>query len=82
MPVPGHIVFVDKKSKTVNCITESGEIFKSFDIGGLIGPSEIAIYANHYFICDFQVNIIGHKYLLICFSIIFWYNVPNTFLTS
>ena len=64
MTVPGHIVFVDTNSRKVCCIEESGKkLSKEFDLGNLKHPSDIAINANHYFICDYKVIIIGKKEL-------------------
>lgn len=51
----GHIVAVDSVSARLFVIHESGELLKSFQCGGdMQEPSDIAVYEDHYYICDFK----------------------------
>ena len=53
----GNIVAVDSVSPTVFCIAESGELIKWFDCSDYMRePSDIAINAKDYFVCDFKVS--------------------------
>jgi tripartite motif-containing protein 2/3 len=51
----GNIVAVDSVSPTVFCISESGDLIKWFDCSDYMRePSDIAIFNNEYFVCDFK----------------------------
>ncbi|CAF1098939.1 unnamed protein product [Rotaria sordida] len=51
----GNIVAVDSVSPTVFCISESGDLLKWFDCSDYMRePSDIAIFNNEYFVCDFK----------------------------
>jgi len=51
-------VAVDSMKPTVFCITEGGELLRWFDCTNYMRePSDITIFANEYYICDFKVNI-------------------------
>lgn len=51
----GQIVAVDSVSPTVFIITEGGELTHWFDCSNhMREPSDIAIYKNDYYICDFK----------------------------
>lgn len=53
----GNIVAVDSVSPTVFCISESGDLLKWFDCSDYMRePSDIAIFNNEYFVCDFKVT--------------------------
>jgi len=52
----GNIVAVDSVSPTVFCISEAGDLIKWFDCSDYMRePSDIAIFNNEYFVCDFKV---------------------------
>ena len=54
----GHIVAVDSVSPTVFCIAETGDLVKWFDCSDYMRePSDIAVNAKEYFVCDFKVKI-------------------------
>ncbi len=47
---------VDSVSPTVFCISEAGDLIKWFDCSDYMRePSDIAIFNNEYFVCDFKV---------------------------
>ncbi|UJR24103.1 hypothetical protein I4U23_027070 [Adineta vaga] len=51
----GNIVAVDSVSPTVFCISEAGDLIKWFDCSDYMRePSDIAIFNNEYFVCDFK----------------------------
>ena len=51
----GNIVAVDSVSPTVFCIAESGDLLKWFDCSDYMRePSDIAVFNNEYFVCDFK----------------------------
>lgn len=51
----GHIVAVDSVSPTVYLISETGELLKFFDCAvHMREPSDIAIFGDQYYICDFK----------------------------
>jgi len=51
----GNIVAVDSVSPTVFCISENGDLIKWFDCSDYMRePSDIAIFNNEYFVCDFK----------------------------
>ena len=53
----GHIVAVDSVSPTVFCIAETGDLVKWFDCSDYMRePSDIAVNAKEYFVCDFKVR--------------------------
>jgi hypothetical protein len=53
----GNIVAVDSVSPTVFCISEAGDLIKWFDCSDYMRePSDIAIFNNQYFVCDFKVR--------------------------
>jgi len=50
---------VDSVSPTVFCISEAGDLIKWFDCSDYMRePSDIAIFNNEYFVCDFKVFIL------------------------
>ena len=52
----GHIIAVDSVSPTVFRISENGELIKWFDCSEYMRePSDIAIWNNDYYVCDFKV---------------------------
>lgn len=49
---------VDSVSPTVFCISENGDLLKWFDCSDYMRePSDIAIFNQEYFVCDFKVWI-------------------------
>jgi len=54
----GNIVAVDSVSPTVFCISESDDLLKWFDCSDYMRePSDIAIFNNEYFVCDFKESL-------------------------
>ena len=48
---------VDSVSPTVFCIAETGDLVKWFDCSDYMRePSDIAVNAKEYFVCDFKVK--------------------------
>ena len=48
---------VDSVSPTVFCIAETGDLVKWFDCSDYMRePSDIAVNAKEYFVCDFKVR--------------------------
>ena len=49
---------VDSMKPTVFCITEGGELLRWFDCANYMRePSDITIFGNEYYICDFKVRV-------------------------
>ena len=47
---------VDSMKPTVFCITEGGELLRWFDCANYMRePSDITIFGNEYYVCDFKV---------------------------
>ncbi|CAF3529628.1 unnamed protein product [Adineta steineri] len=56
----GNIVAVDSVSPTVFCISEAGDLIKWFDCSDYMRePSDIAIFNNEYFVCDFKGHCVA-----------------------
>jgi tripartite motif-containing protein 2/3 len=54
----GHIVAVDSVTPTIFVLSESGELLKYIECAEHMSePSDIAIFGNEYYICDFK----GHS---------------------
>ena len=54
-----QIIVVDSVSPTVYVISEQGEIVRWFDCSDFMKePSDLAVYNNMFFICDFKGNIL------------------------
>ena len=54
----GQIVVVDSSLPTVFRFTESGDLVKWFDCSShMTEPSDLAIHAKDYYICDFKVGL-------------------------
>ena len=48
---------VDSMKPTVFCITERGELLRFFDCAHYMRePSDIAVFGNEYYVCDFKVG--------------------------
>ena len=48
---------VDSVSPTVFCIAETGDLVRWFDCSDYMRePSDIAVNAKEYFVCDFKVR--------------------------
>ncbi len=55
---------MDSVSPTVFCISEAGDLIKWFDCSDYMRePSDIAIFNNEYFVCDFKVFILQNQKL-------------------
>ena len=56
----GEIVAVDSVSPTVFRISESGDLKKWFDCSEYMRePSDIAIFGNEYYVCDFKGHCVA-----------------------
>jgi len=54
-------VAVDSMKPTVFCITERGELLRFFDCSSYMRePSDISVFGNEYYICDFKVGVDCH----------------------
>ncbi len=52
----GFIVAVDSVTPTVFVIHENGDLINYFDCSNfMLEPSDVAVYGNEYYICDFKV---------------------------
>jgi len=50
-------VAVDSMKPTVFCITERGELLRFFDCTSYMRePSDISVFGNEYYVCDFKVG--------------------------
>lgn len=65
---------MDSVSPTVFCISEVGDLIKWFDCSDYMRePSDIAIFNNEYFVCDFKVfyfHFFGKNSSLFIFRVI------------
>jgi len=70
----GHIVAVDSMKPTVFVITEGGELLRWFDCANYMRePSDIAIFGNDYYVCDFKVRVIfWSNFTLISILRLYW----------
>ena len=49
---------VDSMKPTVFCITERGDLLRFFDCASYMRePSDITVFGNEYYVCDFKVCI-------------------------